>query len=113
MTQINPKTPVTAGCAVLIAAMLIACGSGSSAGDTAVEKNDAVRVCQDKFIPEKLKAPATAKFSNVTAVGSAVSYTVTGSVDWENGFGALIRSTFTCSVHSSGNQWVLDSTAFY
>jgi len=73
-------------------------------------RDDATRACQEKFVPDRLKAPATAKFSNVTTTATAAGgYTVVGSVDSENGFGALIRSTFTCSVHSSGDQWVLDS----
>lgn len=76
--------------------------------------NDAKRACQEQFIPDRLKAPATAKYSGVTvsmpnARSYGDEYTVTGSVDSENSFSALVRSTFTCVVHSSGDQWVLVS----
>lgn len=70
---------------------------------------DAKRACQEKFIPDQLKAPATAKYSGVTVSGLGGTYTVTGAVDSQNAFGALVRATFTCSVHLDGEQWILDS----
>lgn len=69
---------------------------------------DAQRVCEEKFIPARLKAPATAQFSELIVVADGASYKVTGNVDSQNGFGALVRSTFTCSVRSAGDQWVLN-----
>lgn len=72
-------------------------------------KADAGRACQEKFIPARLKAPATAKFSNVKILGADGGYVVSGSVDSQNAFGALVRATWSCTVHSSGDQWVLDS----
>lgn len=72
---------------------------------------DAKRACQEKFIPDRLKAPATAKYSGVTVSGAAGQYTVAGAVDSQNSFGALVRSSFTCSVHLDGDQWILDSAA--
>ena len=72
---------------------------------------DAKRACQGKFIPDRLKAPATAKFSSVTVSGAAGSYTVAGAVDSQNAFGALVRASFTCSVHLDGDQWILDSAS--
>jgi len=99
---------------VVVLAVFVTCGllisrSNNHEPTTTENRDDAVRVCKEKFIPDRLKAPATAKFSNITTTDNAGTYTVTGSVDSENSFGALIRSTFICSVHSSGNQWVLDS----
>lgn len=70
---------------------------------------DAKRACQEDFIPKRLKAPATAEFSDVTVATAGETYTVTGSVDSQNSFGAQIRSSFTCVMHSSGDRWVLDS----
>lgn len=72
---------------------------------------DAKRVCQEDFVPKRLKAPKTAEFSGVTVTESGGVYTVTGSVDSQNGFGALIRSSFTCKVRESGDNWVLDSAS--
>jgi hypothetical protein len=73
------------------------------------QKADAGRACQEKFIPERLKAPASAKFSSVATTFDGTSYHVEGLVDSQNSFGALVRSSFTCVMHSSGSQWVLDS----
>lgn len=68
---------------------------------------DAERVCQD-FVKKRLKAPATAKFSDVNHSGGVDGeYTVTGAVDSQNSFGALIRSDFTCTVKDDGDQWRL------
>lgn len=77
---------------------------------TAAEQQaDAQRACQEKFIPARLKAPATAQFVGVSVSELSGSYAVTGSVDSQNSFGALVRSSFTCTIHSDGDKWVLDS----
>jgi hypothetical protein len=73
--------------------------------------NDAKRACEEQFIPPYLKAPASAKFSGDTVVSDGTTYKVAGSVDSQNSFGALIRSSFTCTMHSSGDTWVLDSAS--
>lgn len=70
---------------------------------------DAKRVCQEKFIPERLKAPSTADFSDVQVTSSGHVYTVTGNVDAQNSFGAKVRSTFTCIVQDTGKTWRLQS----
>lgn len=72
-------------------------------------RDDAKRVCQEKFIPARLKAPASADFSDVTVDVAGETYTVAGTVDSQNAFGAKVRATFACVMHSSGDQWVLDS----
>lgn len=41
--------------------------------------------------------------------GGSGTYEVTGSVDSENGFGALIRSDDSCSVRLDGEEWQLVS----
>lgn len=44
-----------------------------------------------------LKAPATAQFSGDKVVSDpAGGYEVVGNVDSQNGFGAMLRSTYTC-----------------
>jgi hypothetical protein len=72
-------------------------------------KADAQRACEDTFIPDRLKSPATAKFSGVTTVYDGSRYTVTGRVDSQNSFGALVRSSFTCIVTEGSDRWVLES----
>lgn len=57
-------------------------------------------------VKDKLKSPATARFSDESVSGSGpnATYTVTGSVDSENSFGALIRASFSCSVTFTGGE---------
>jgi hypothetical protein len=50
---------------------------------------------------KKLKAPSTAEFSGTTATGGG-PWTVTGQVDSQNSFGAMIRSPFGCTVTITG-----------
>ena len=70
--------------------------STSSGQDTKYQKQ-----CQD-LVLETLKAPASAKFSNwnIEKEGSS-TFLVSGSVDSQNGFGALLRSNFVCEYDGS------------
>jgi hypothetical protein len=77
----------------------------------AEKKADAQRACEEQFVPPRLKAPATAQFSDVATTEVGGSYRVAGAVDSQNGFGALVRASFTCSVRLDGDQWVLESAA--
>ena len=77
-------------------------GCGESEPSAEDIRRDAVRVCEEEFIPPRLKAPATAEY-DLTASGGPVTYTVSGTVDSENSFGAKIRSTWTCTVGSDGS----------
>ncbi|MEU7904086.1 hypothetical protein [Actinoplanes sp. NPDC049118] len=102
---------ITAGLAIFGIVAATDDDSQSSPQDQAA---GAKAACVEEFIPARLKSPATARFSGVaiasvdtSAVGE--TYTVTGSVDAENGFGALIRSRFTCIVHPDGGRWELNS----
>lgn len=120
----------------LVSAALVfgitACGSSGNSPDPAATRADAERVCKE-WVKDKLKSPATAKFSDVksltsgdfadllseaatdnsgdsaapsTAAGEdGYSLTVTGNVDSENGFGALIRSTWVCTATLNGDEW--------
>ena len=58
--------------------------------------------CKDQ-VEARLKAPSTAKFSDVSVKGIGGEFTVTGSVDSENSFGAMIRSEFSCDVEVDGD----------
>lgn len=62
----------------------------------------------EEFVEKRLKSPSTAEFDTQVS-GSDGAYTVTGTVDSQNSFGAMIRNDFNCEVHESGDQWVLDS----
>lgn len=81
------------------------CGSdGSAQLDEQVQRDDAKSACHT-WVKERLKSPSTAKFSEETYKGTGGVYTFKGAVDSENGFGAMLRSTWTCKVHSAGDEW--------
>lgn len=69
----------------------------------------------ETFVENNLKAPGSAKFSDGTAnIGNHVRdlgggrYAVSGWVDSENAFGALLRADFVVYVRRDGTDWVLD-----
>lgn len=117
-----------AGCLVLIviAAVLWLIGTlmgggdddDSSGGSDVSSAEDleygAFDVCTN-FVKDRLRAPSTAEFRNyfeddgeVVVTGGPDTYVVTSSVDSENGFGAMLRSTFVCQVeHVAGTRWML------
>lgn len=65
--------------------------------------------CQG-FVERRLKAPDGADFSAWSAVpGPGSTWTVSGTVDAENSFGAKIRSSFRCEMRDAGDRWVLTS----
>lgn len=74
-------------------------------------KWDAALMSQ-KFIEPRLKAPASAKFQDfsdaaVAHMGGGV-YTVSSYVDSQNGFGAMLRTHYTCRLQDKGDgKWHL------
>ncbi|WP_208183590.1 hypothetical protein [Shewanella algae] len=104
----------------LIAAMALAgCGDGKPAEPT---ESMAYIQCK-KAVSHVLKAPSTAEFGSysdsivtpiktVTDSYGSISKTflVVGYVDSQNGFGAMIRSKYTCQITGEpGNLWSTDS----
>ena len=74
---------------------------------------EAKSMCET-FVKKQLKAPATAKFSEESAAKvSDAEYTVAGSVDSQNSFGALLRSTFACDLtyDASKQEWTSKSVS--
>lgn len=63
-------------------------------------KFEVIAQCEDQ-VKARLKAPSTAKFDNEEATGSG-TWTVTGTVDSENSFGAMLRADFQCTVIVEG-----------
>lgn len=53
-------------------------------------------------VEQNLKSPTSASYQS-TAVGSG-PWTVTGTVNAENSFGAMVRSSYRCSVALDGNR---------
>ena len=73
-----------------------------------------------KFVSGRLRAPRTAEFPRLGATGVFVReeneclYTVTGYVDAQNGFGAMIRTRYTMVVRKARGQdsWWMVSSQF-
>lgn len=62
----------------------------------------------EEFIEKRLKAPATADYTDPETSKDGATYTVAGAVDSENGFGAKIRTRYVCVVRSDGDDmWTL------
>ncbi len=73
--------------AVFIAVALSGCSSATA---------KFVEDCQS-LVKADLKAPATAQFSEVEVKQEgSKTYLISGSVDSQNGFGALLRNSFEC-----------------
>lgn len=55
----------------------------------------------EELVKDSLKSPGTAEFVDVTTKARPDGKVVTtGSVDSQNGFGASVRSSFTCTTHN-------------
>lgn len=63
-------------------------------------------ICQ-QFLEDRLTAPATAEYpsgySQYTSSLGGGRFRVDAYVDAENGFGALVRTDFVCTVNYQGN----------
>jgi hypothetical protein len=97
---------------------LASAGSHSSDSTTAqVKEMTAFDMCKQS-VRAKLKAPSTAKFRDYfgdqapTISGSGDGpYNIASTVDSQNGFGAMIRSTFLCTaIDRGGDQWSATSS---
>lgn len=58
---------------------------------------DARIACQD-LVSKRLKSPSTAKFGGEDESLVSGTWTATGTVDSQNGFGAMIRGSYTCTM---------------
>jgi hypothetical protein len=93
--------------ATLAAIFLLAFQSSAHAAPAGDEKErarlreDAIDLCQ-RSVTENLKAPATAKFAPRREMKGIDrrdgGFNVTGYVDSQNGFGALVRSEYLCAI---------------
>lgn len=90
---------------LIVLALLWSCFSGSASEPETVSPEvarvQAIRGCEDR-VQEGLRSPGTAEFGDSQARQGAGSWTVTGHVDAQNGFGATVRSDFTCVARVAG-----------
>jgi hypothetical protein len=81
--------------ALPLVAVLLLAGCATAATEPDIEA-DAIAACEAS-ITDMLKSPGSAEFDTSASEVSS-SWTVTGTVDSQNGFGALLRSEFRCYV---------------
>ena len=86
---------------LLLGAMIFGSDSGN---DDEVNAIAARMQCED-WLKEQLKAPSSAKFVDTRVTGGPTSWTVSGQVDAQNSFGAMIRGSWTCSIRLEGDYW--------
>lgn len=86
--------------ALLVVGLPAACTGAlmlSGGDDWEPTENEARSVCEG-WVEDRLKSPATADFSGVSTRAVGGQYEVAGQVDAENGFGATVRTAWTCAV---------------
>jgi hypothetical protein len=90
---------VVAGLAGLVVVLLRP--AGTSGSDLSARQ---IAACRER-VKLQLKAPATARFSEevVSREPTGPFFIVTGLVDAENGFGALLRQRYRCTADAEGN----------
>lgn len=100
---------VVAGVVILV----LLAGSGLWAlYQRSLEDDHAAVACANRII-EGLKAPSTAEFSEPVAEDDGdSSFVVTGSVDAENSFGAMLRKDYECYARQVGDHWLVTELHF-
>lgn len=95
------------GAVVVITIAAIALdGGGNDAGEPerdTMDEGEARFVCED-FVRDRLKSPGSADFQrpDISPLTND-RWQVDGTVDSQNGFGALIRSSYSCLVRDTGD----------
>lgn len=81
------------------------CSTDVSTQDRAPNEYNAQAQCK-RWVEERLKAPSTAKFSNEQRTPTGVgSWTISGTVDSQNSFGAMVRNDWSCKIAADGDMW--------
>jgi len=107
---------------VIFIFLYFACSGPDSSSDTprapSNNKFTAYRYASD-FVKQRLKSPSTAKFpgviekdSHIREAGTDLFY-INSWVDSQNGFGAMLRSNFSCKITFSNGQVTCDDLLIY
>jgi hypothetical protein len=98
-----------AGLLIVAIAAILGNNLGGDGGSDSVGGSSGAEAICETFVKERLRAPATAEFSGAAVdVVNRDEYLVVGTVDSENGFGALVRTDYECTVRAAGlNKWTL------
>lgn len=98
---------------VLLITLLVTAGSGDGRDGRDRDESTMAEVMCEDFVEKRLKSPASAEFTNPRTVRSPEGvYTVTGDVDSQNSFGAMIRNRYQCKVSHEGDTWHLADLTF-
>lgn len=89
---------------LIFAIVVIATIAGGTSGSSTNSSGGAIYFCENR-IKMFLKAPSTASFHS-SASGTGNVWTVTGTVDAENSFGAKIQNSYQCTVTINGDEGV-------
>jgi len=111
--------PIAIWCAALLAAAasLAACAprepESLSPMQEAARKSPYAATACEEFGRQRLKSPSTAQFQPSPRVEpnypSRGTYSVTGTVDAQNSYGAMLRAVYTCRVYQDGKgNWRLE-----
>jgi hypothetical protein len=95
----------------LLVIVLAAAALGLTAcGDASVSDVGVALACE-ALVKDKLRSPGTAEFGSIwdgensTATDNGDgTWHVEGQVDSQNGFGAMVRSVFTCTIEVEGTE---------
>lgn len=109
-----PKTKANKtaiGCLAFALAPFLIIGTifiiGAISGPADADAADAHQACETK-VRAQLRAPSTARFSDRYARETDGGFSVSGSVDSQNGFGAMVRSNYVCAVTVNGEYAAAD-----
>lgn len=90
------------GLVALVIASLYGCGVWANGPDPERDREAARIACEDR-VKDGLKAPSSANFQRpiITDTGEN-KWRIKGEFDAQNGFGAMIRSTYVCETRLEG-----------
>lgn len=100
--------------AVVFALVLTAVRSDpSDSSKTAPTLESAAGMCHEE-VKKNLKAPGTAQFgtADFSTTVEGVPIRVSGWVDAQNSFGALVRNRYSCLATPSGSTWTISDVTF-
>jgi hypothetical protein len=96
---------IVLGCLAVLLIIIVGISALSSgATDTSQGSGWAISECE-KVVRDSLKSPTTATFSS-TAKGKDSDWVVTGTVDSENSFSAMVRSDYKCTIRPTKDDMV-------
>lgn len=112
----KPGNPILGFVALLIivGTIIYSCSNRDDEGGGDGRDDIGAGIACETFVERQLRAPSTADFPSHTDYvisGSGDRYVVNGYVDAQNGFGAMIRTDWTCTVlrDNANEQWTLES----